>query len=110
MRVVENGESFDIVSYHGDYGIPVAFTAKTEDGWNEGDMVVFAVENNIIPAKTWTVSGDNFIFELKFTKEEAERLAVSRYDYSFKQHRDGQYLDTIMNGEIKIKDTTLWQN
>lgn len=110
MQLVQNKDRYDLVSYKNDYGIPVIFSAYVEDGFSVGDKIEFVTEGNIIPRKEWEVVGEAFEFELKFTEEEAEKLSVSRYDYSFKQYRENQVLDTIMDGQIVIKRTVLWQD
>lgn len=104
------GGDFDIVSYKGDWGIPIIFSAYTTEGFDVGDTVVFVTQDDIIPAKTWKIASAGFEFPLRFTEEEARKLSEKPCRYSFKRYRNGQYLETLANGNIIIKDTVLWQN
>ena len=88
------GGEFDIVSYNGDWGIPIIFSATHDDGFDIGDTVVFVAQDVIIPAKTWLVDKDDFEFSFLFTEQEAKALVRKSYRYSFKRYRNGEYLET----------------
>ena len=102
-----NEEDNSIEMFQNDYGIPINFEAED---FHVNDEIVFVVENDIIEPKTFEVTNEPFSFNLCFTEEEAEKLTRGNYYYSYKQYRDGRLLDTVLNGEIKVRRTVLWQN
>jgi len=110
MTIDENGT---ITIYNGDYGMPIVF--ETVD-FAVGDKVVFVISNNPIPPKEFTVDADGYTFDLIFDKTEAINIAAAAVrrraaiNYSFKQYRDGAFLDTIADGKIRVKGTVPWAN
>lgn len=108
MTIDENGT---ITIYNGDYGMPIVF--ETVD-FAVGDKVVFVISNNPIPPKEFTVDADGYMFDLVFNKAEAVNIAAAAscaaINYSFKQYRDGVFLDTIANGKIRVKGAVPWAN
>ena len=100
-----------ITIYNGDYGLPIVF--ETVD-FAVGDKVVFVISNKHIQPKEFTVDTDGYTFDLAFSKAEAVSIAAAAkraaIDYSFKQYRDGAFLDTIANGKIRVKGTVPWAN
>ena len=103
MTIDENGT---ITIYNGDYGMPIVF--ETVD-FAVGDKVVFVISNNPIPPKEFTVDADGYTFDLIFDQTEAINIAAAvrrrraAINYSFKQYRDGAFLDTIANGKIRVR-------
>lgn len=111
MELITNSFS-NIVEIHtdrGDYGIPIIFTAAVKDGFNVGDDIVFVVEGDLIE-KTWTIDSSEYEFAFSFTQEDVEKLIDGQYRYSFKRYRNGQYLETLQNGYIVIRETVQWQD
>ena len=110
MTIDENGT---ITIYNGDYGLPIVF--ETVD-FAIGDKVVFVISNKHIQPKEFTVDTDGYTFDLIFDKTEAINIAAAvrrrraAINYSFKQYRDGAFLDTIANGKIRVKGTVPWAN
>lgn len=109
MTIDENGT---ITIYNGDYGMPIVF--ETVD-FAVGDKVVFVISYNPIPPKEFTVDADGYTFDLIFDKTEALNIATAAnrhaaINYSFKQYRDGAFLDTIADGKIRVKGTVPWAN
>ena len=109
MTIDENGT---ITIYNGDYGLPIVF--ETVD-FAIGDKVVFVISNNPIPPKEFAVDADGYTFDLVFDKTEAINIAAAAnrrvaINYSFKQYRDGAFLDTIANGKIRVKGAVPWAN
>ena len=109
MTIDENGT---ITIYNGDYGLPIVF--ETVD-FAIGDKVVFVISNKHIQPKEFTVDTDGYTFDLVFSKAEAVNIAAAAakraaINYSFKQYRDGAFLDTIANGKIRVKGTVQWAN
>ena len=109
-----------ITIYNGDYGMPIVF--ETVD-FAIGDKVVFVISNKHIQPKEFkhiqpkefTVDTDGYTFDLAFSKAEAVNIAAAAakraaINYSFKQYRDGAFLDTIANGKIRVKGTVPWAN
>lgn len=103
MRFIENR----IETYKNDYGIPINF--ECED-FQVGDMIVFTCDNYAINDKTFTVDNEEYSFGLEFTEYEATHAKAGEYKYSFKQYRNNQFLDTLLNGKLIIKETVLWRD
>lgn len=99
----------NIEIYNGDYGMPITFET---DGFSVDDEVVFAVSGDAIPPKTFTVDSADYSFELSFSEQEAQAIAKAAscapICFSFKQYRDGAFLDTIADGKIEVKGTVTW--
>lgn len=102
----------DLLVHKWDYGIPVIFLAGKEEGFSIDEKIVFTFKNDIIPCKEFVVNKINYSFELLLTKEEAEILANSdrsMFAYSIKHYsKDGVFLDTLIDGWLKIQDTLQW--
>lgn len=107
--IINNNGNIEI--YNGDYGMPITF--ETE-GFAVGDEVVFAVAGDAIPAKTFEVDAEGYFFALTFTEAEAQAIAKAAscapICYTFKQYRDGDFLDTIADGKIEVRGTVQWHD
>ena len=103
MRFIENR----IETYKNDYGIPINF--ECED-FQIGDVIVFTCNNSAIPDKTFTVDSEEYSFSLTLTEKEAKQSRVGQYNYSFKHYRNDQFLDTLLDGKLIIKETVLWRD
>ena len=95
-----------IETFKGDYGREINF--NVED-FLIGDKIIFVFENDIIPPKEFTVNEIPFNFTLEFSEEDIANLEVGDYKYSVKQYRDLDFLETLFNGIIKIKESEKWQ-
>jgi hypothetical protein len=105
MRFIENTKTIE--TYKNDYGIPINF--ECED-FQIGDVIVFACNIPSVADKIFTVDNEEYSFGLKFTEQEALRAKVGQYKYSFKQYRNDQFLDTLLNGKLIIEETVLWRD
>lgn len=102
----------DLLVHKWDYGVPVIFLAGKEEGFSIDEKIVFTFKNDIIPDKEFIVNRNDYSFELSLTKEEADTLANANrsiFAYSIKHYsEDGVFLDTLIDGWLKIQDTLQW--
>lgn len=102
----------DLLVRKWDYGVPVIFLAGKEEGFSIDEKIVFTFKNDIIPDKDFIVNKNDYSFELSLSKEEADTLANanrSMFAYSIKHYsKDGVFLDTLIDGWLKIQDTLRW--
>lgn len=103
MKFIEKTNTIE--TYKNDYGIPVNFECID---FEINDVIVFVCDNTAIADKTFTVDSSEYSFGLKLTKKEADLSEIGQYNYSFKQYRNGQFLDTLLDGKLKIKETEIW--
>ena len=113
MKIDES--TFNIETYQHDWGIPIMFEAKTDDGFSIDDMVVFAFGDTRIADREYIVNTEDFAFSFALTKEEADNIFLKeiynpiQIPYSIKRYHDGEYLETLVNATISFKGTVKWQ-
>lgn len=107
-----NESTNTITTYRYDYGIPITFEAGVDQGFSVGDQIVIVFDDDRITDRDdITVNKEDFSFELKLTKEEAQAVIDRRViPYSIKRMRDGRFLETLLNGNIEFRSTLKWQN
>lgn len=88
----------------GDYGLDLLFSLTGTD-IEENDIVTFTIKTNpyseVIYKKDYnlTKQGENYTFDLSFTKEESEILTAGIYCYSIKLYRNNEFLNTLVSNE-----------
>lgn len=112
-----NESNFNITTYQNDWGIPVIFEARTEDGFALGDELAIIFNDSRIADRTGIlITNDAFTFEFKLAEAEASGLFDGTIrnqlsiPYSVKRARDGQYLETLVNAYLIVKGTVLWRD
>lgn len=99
MYINENTYEISVNQY--DYGIPIHFSC--EDGFENGDKIIFAFSNENLNDKEYTVNSSDFSFDFVLTKQEADGLFNSElrfdtyFDYSIKHKRGTAFLDSLKN-------------
>lgn len=113
MTINEN--TYELTTFHYDYGVPIIFEAGTEQGFSIGDKIIFVFDNQYINDKIFEVNNDNYTFELALEKEEADNLYMNKLTsstiikYSAKRYRENQFLETLVNSTLKIEGTVRWE-
>lgn len=105
----------NLKTFQGDYGTPVVFKAGKNQGFYEGEIIVFKFGNKAIKKKIFTVDADDFTFSLSLTKAEADGLYsddISGYykiPFSAKRFSErGEFLQTVLNGFLFVYETVEW--
>lgn len=108
--------NFDITTYQYDYGIPIVFEARLEDGFSMGDELIVAFNDKRIKDREGNIiDSDNYSFDFALTKSEAD--SVFDYGvknqmpipYTVKRYRNGQFLETLVNANIIFRGTVKWE-
>lgn len=104
----------NLIAYRWDFGVPVTFIATNDDiPFTIGDKIVFTLNSDPRIEKQYNVDNEDFSFDLMFTQGESNMLAnsgKSAFVFSFKQYSEkGEFLDTIMNGKLILKETLHWE-
>lgn len=102
-------------AFQGDYGTPVVFLAGKDQGFLQGETVIFVFDNLAIADKEFSVNADDFSFELELEKSEANTLYNGivndyiRIPFSAKRYSaSGVFLETVLNGFLFIDQTVEW--
>lgn len=110
--------SGSLIAYKWDFGVPVTFMAEDDDiPFTIGDVIRFELKTGLkeLPMikKSFPVDTEDFSFDLAFNETEANLLADSgktQFFFSIKQYSSiGQFLDTIMDGKLMLKETLKWE-
>ena len=110
-------DNFLITTDHYDYGIPVIFELAPENPEISlvGDEIRLVFESDVIERRHKLIeTDDDTTLSFALTKEEADNIfngeLVERLliPYSLKRYREGQYLDTLVNSNLKIVGTVKW--
>ena len=108
--MIINESTFEITTSQYDYGVPVFFRARTDNGWQLGDEIVLCFDN-VIDDKRFTVDKADYIAEFALTEQEAEALFSKALiykvslPYSAKRYRNGKYRQTIFDSKLTVKST-----
>lgn len=109
-----NEFNYEITTSQYDYGVPVVFEAGTEQGFSIGNEIIFVFEHNAISDKSFVVSAEDFSFNLSLTKEEADAIQFNKIRpyttirYSAKRYSEGQFLETLVDSVLIVRDTLKW--
>ena len=109
-----NEFTYEITTSHYDYGVPIVFEAGTEQGFSIGNEIIFIFDNEAISDKSFVVDKEKFTFNLALTKEEADSIQANMIrpyttiKYSAKRYQSGQFLETLVDSILTVRDTLKW--
>lgn len=105
----------NLKTFQGDYGTPVIFKAGADQGFQQGEVVIFTFENDAISDKEYAVIAEDFTLSLALTKPEADALysgdisGYFRIPFSAKRYSEsGVFLETVLNGFLFVYETVEW--
>lgn len=107
-----NNHKKELSMYRYDYGVPVVFDAGESEGFSIGDKIIFVFASDVIADKVFVVNKSDFSFELKLTKDEADRLPAkpTKIHYSAKRYNESNnFLETLIDSDLEVKGTVKWQ-
>lgn len=109
-----NDRTLEISVSQYDYGVPIIFEAGKEQGFSIGDKIIFIFDSDKIEDKIFEVDAANYYFGLAFNKEEADTLfsnpikSDKRVKYSAKRYKENEFLETLIDSKLIIKETLKW--
>lgn len=98
--------TYEITMAQGDYGIPMDFSAGKEEGFQNGDKIIFIFDTDKLNPEDFTFEVDktDFHFQLKFTKEQSDSMfdrdieTSKKIPYSIERRNSAnEYLETLKN-------------
>lgn len=108
--------NFDITTYQYDYGIPIVFEARLEDGFSMGDELIVAFNDERIEDREGNIiDSDDYSFDFALTKTEADSVFdygvknQMSIPYTVKRYQNGQFLETLVNANIIFRGTVKWE-
>ena len=109
-------DNFVIVTDQWDYGTPVVFELVPDDPETSliGDEIRLVFETEHIERRFRLIDSDDYTLSFALKKEEADALFSEKVTswqlipYSLKRYKDRQYLETLINSQLKVKGTVKW--